>query len=334
MSKSANLSIFVPHEGCPNQCVFCNQSRITGHSDIPTPEAVRDICERYLPQKATDIEIAFFGGSFTAINRDIMVSLLEAAYPFVQNGRAKGIRVSTRPDAIDVAVLTILKRYGVTAIELGAQSIDDNILAVNKRGHTAQQILGAALLIKALRFSLGLQMMVGMYGETDAREGALHTAGQLINIEPDTVRIYPTVVVEDTELCDLYKRGEYQPLTVENAADICAELVTMFEKKGISVIRVGLHSDENFTEHVVAGPFHPAFGEICYSLIMRGMITELFECAGRTDKITVAVNPRDISRAVGHKKSNIEFFKESGIRLDVIGDDGITPGDVVHAEIS
>ncbi len=329
MKRHSNLSIFVPHKGCPNKCLFCNQRRISGTVTEPTPEEVTSLCEEYLPRDGKDTEIAFFGGSFTAIDRAYMASLLAAAYKFVKAKRAKGIRISTRPDAIDGEILSVLSRYGVTAIELGAQSMDDEILRLNKRGHKADDIRKASALITSHGdFSLGLQMMVGMYGDESPEQTALMTAREFIKLSPETVRIYPTIVVEDTELCDLYRAGEYTPLTVENAAEITAKLLMLFEESGVNVIRVGLHSDESMTESAVAGPFHPAFGEICYSLVMRKRVEDALH--GRTGAVEVRVNPKDVSKLLGQKRSNVEYFKSKGIELTVKPNDSIEAN---HIEI-
>ncbi len=327
MKRHANLSIFVPHKGCPNKCLFCNQRRISGAVSEPAPAEVAALCEAYLPQNGERTEIAFFGGSFTAIDREYMTALLAAAYEFVKVGRAGGIRISTRPDAIDSEILEILSSYGVTAIELGAQSMDDEILRLNKRGHTASDIREASGLVNSFGgFSLGLQMMVGMFADKSPEDTALMTAKEFIKLSPKTVRIYPTIVVEDTELYDLYRAGEYSPLTLEDAAEITAKLLILFETSGINVIRVGLHSDESMTESAAAGPFHPAFGEICYSLVMRKRLEDAL--CGRTGATAVRVNPRDLSKLLGQKKSNIEYFRSKGIELTVKPCESVKAGQI------
>lgn len=328
MSKKANLAIFVPHEGCPNKCTFCNQNRISGTQKIPTPDEVREICEQYLPRNAGNTEIAFFGGSFTDINRKLMLSLLDAAFPFVELGRAAGIRISTRPDAIDSGILKILSTRGVTAIELGAQSMDDSVLAANRRGHTAAQVREASAQINSAGFSLGLQMMTGMYGELDPEKNAESTAKEIIMLAPDTVRIYPAIVVENTELCDLFCSGQYKPLELERAVDISAGLISLFEGAGINVIRVGLHADGSISGGVIAGPYHPAFGEMCRSRIMRETLLGFIAREGKPKKLTAKVNPKDISRAVGYKKENIEYFKNAGTELNIVGNADVSKGDV------
>ena len=292
-----------------------------------TPEEVRETCERFLPADGSDTEIAFFGGSFTAIPRELMISFLEAAFPFIKEGRALGIRLSTRPDCIDEEVLTTLKRYGVTSIELGAQSMDDRVLKLNGRGHSSQHVRDASNMIKAFGFYLGLQMMVGMYGADDPKKDAFYTAEEFIKLSPATVRIYPTLVVENTVLAELWKTERYKPLELETAVDISAELIKMFRKADINVIRIGLHSEESLQEQTLAGPFHPAFGELCESRIMRDQI--LSEAGERKD-LLVRCNPRYLSKLIGQKKSNISFFRNKGIDLKVVQDPSVEEYIIEH----
>ena len=231
--KHSNISLFVPHAGCPNQCSFCNQKTISGSVKELTREEVR---ATLLEAKKSNLsspntEIAFFGGSFTAIKRDYMLSLLEEAKPFLDDGTFSGIRISTRPDAIDREVLSVLKEYGVTAIELGAQSTNDEVLLFNRRGHTKEDIINASLLIKEYDFSLGLQMMTGLYKSTDERD--IETAKDIISLSPDTVRIYPTIVLENTRLAELLKSGEYISPTLEATVSLCAKLLEMFNENNI-----------------------------------------------------------------------------------------------------
>ncbi len=205
--KHANVALFVPNNGCPHACSFCSQRSITGRQNQPEPRDVRSAAETALrslrPVEAKQAEIAFFGGSFTAIDRGYMLSLLRAAYPYVRDGRFYGIRISTRPDYIDDGILTLLRQYGVTTIELGAQSMDDRVLALNGRGHTAQQVVQASSLIRERGFRLGLQMMTGLYGDSAA--GAKKTAEALASLLPACVRIYPTLVLRGTELGSRYE---------------------------------------------------------------------------------------------------------------------------------
>ena len=321
--KHANIAIFVPHNGCPNTCAFCNQRTISGEQKQPSADDVRRAAERALEtlgDEAKNGEIAFFGGSFTAIERSYMISLLSAAAPYVQSGRIGGIRCSTRPDCIDSEVLEILKGYGVTAIELGAQSMDDRVLQMNQRGHTAQDVRDAAALIKQYGIELGLQMMTGLYGDSD--EGALYTARELAALKPATVRIYPTVVLRGTRLAELYEAGEYIPQDVEGAVNICASLLTFFEERGIAVIRLGLHASRDVENEQVAGAYHPAMRELCESRIFLEKAATLLKektPAGQDGQIILQVNPSDISKMAGQRRSNIEQLLRMGYNVKIQG---------------
>lgn len=321
--RHVNVALFVPHNGCPNQCSFCNQRAISGHRNQVEPSDVDEAVQIALKNpESKGGEIAFFGGSFTAIERETMVSLLSAAHKYVKNGSFKGIRISTRPDAIDEEICNILRSYGVTAVELGAQSLDDRVLTLNKRGHTAENIVKATNLLKEKGFETGLQMMTGLYGSTD--EDSIETAEKIIELRPDTVRIYPTVVLENTELCDLYRSGKYHPQDVEAAAEICAVLLQMFEDAGIKVIRTGLHSGGDVEGEFVAGAYHPAFKEICESKIYLRKVTEFIrENKIPEGKIEIRVSPKSVSQMTGQKKANIEALKKLGYEAKITADESI-----------
>ena len=311
--KHSNISIFVPHNGCPNACTFCNQREITGQSYQPTPQDVINavnIARQHSDTKNT--EIAFFGGSFTAIPRDYMLSLLQAAYPFVKSGEFYGIRLSTRPDCIDREILDILQSHGVTSIELGTQSMCDDVLKANKRGHTALDSVNSSLLIKEYGFSLGLQMMTGLYQSNDEKD--ICTARQIADLQPDTVRIYPTVVMRGTELYDLYKSGLYIPQTLATAIPLCAKLLQFFEEKHISVIRLGLHDSDSLKQNMMAGAYHPAFRELCESQIIFQNTLSLLQNHGISGgTVEFYVNPKSVSRFIGQKKCNLQKLTEMGI---------------------
>lgn len=319
--KHVNVALFVPHEGCPNQCSFCNQRAISGKRTQVTPTDVDKAVEIALKNPdSKGGEIAFFGGSFTAIERCTMVSLLEAAYRYVADGSFKGIRISTRPDAIDEDICEILKSYGVTAVELGAQSLDNNVLFLNKRGHTAEDVADATRLLKQNGFETGLQMMTGLYGSTDA--DCIETAMKIAVLKPDTVRIYPTVVLENTLLCDLYRRGEYTPQTVDEAAEICATLLEILHKEGIRVIRTGLHSGGDVEGEFVAGAYHPAFREICESKIyLKKALEFIRDNRIPQGKVEIRVHPKFVSPMTGQKKANISALKEYGYDAKITPDD-------------
>lgn len=321
--KHSNISIFIPHVGCPHQCSFCDQRTISGAQHLPDGDEVRAVCEKALAEVRSpeDTEIAFFGGSFTAIPRDYMTELLDAAKDFVGAGKFRGIRCSTRPDCIDFDVLGILARSGVTAIELGAQSMSGRVLEMNERGHSAEDVENAAAMIKQWGFELGLQMMIGLYGST--REDELLTMQKIAEIRPDTVRIYPTVILRGTRLAELLESGEYVPMSFDEVVDIAASGLVMFEGSGIRVIKCGLHASEFVERDMVGGFYHPAFRELCEGMIYRYNMSFQIEQSAGGDRFVFAVAPSCISKAVGQKKSNIEFFARRGIHIQVIGDGSV-----------
>ncbi len=325
--KHVNVSLFVPHLGCPNSCIFCNQKTISGKCEPLKKEDVINACE-IAKNGSYDIknsEIAFFGGSFTAIEREKMISFLETASPYVGT-HFGGIRISTRPDCIDREVLEILKKYGVTAIELGAQSMCEDVLIKNERGHTPEDTVRASALIKEYGFSLGLQMMTGLYGSTDEKD--IYTAEKFIEIHPDTVRIYPTVVLENTALEGLYRSGSYTPPTLGEATALSAQLLMMFHENDIKVIRLGLHSGGNVEEGFVAGAYHPAFRELAESEIYKSIIEKILSPLP-DGEYTLKVNPRELSKAAGQKRSNILYFGEKGKSIKFTGDETLFQYDVI-----
>ena len=314
--KHSNISIFIPHVGCPHQCSFCDQRTISGAQHLPDGNEVREICSQALAEikSPENTEIAFFGGSFTAIPRDYMTELLEAAEEFVGEGKFSGIRCSTRPDCIDDEILSLLKQSGVTAIELGAQSMSEKVLELNERGHTSVDVVKAAGLIKKYGFELGLQMMTGLYGSSVQTD--METFKKLAELCPAVMRIYPVVILSGTKLAELYKSGEYVPYSFDEAVELCSEILQYADEKGIRVIKCGLHASEFVEQDMVGGFYHPAFRELCESRIYLRKIEELAEGCSY---VRISVPSRDISRAVGHKKSNIEYFRQKGIEIKVSG---------------
>ena len=314
--KHSNISIFIPHVGCPHQCSFCDQRTISGDQHLPDGNEVREICSQALAEikSPENTEIAFFGGSFTAIPHDYMTELLEAAEEFVGEGKFSGIRCSTRPDCIDDEILSLLKQSGVTAIELGAQSMSEKVLELNERGHTSADVVKAAGLIKNYGFELGLQMMTGLYGSSVQTD--METFNKLAELCPAVMRIYPVVILSGTKLAELYKSGEYVPYSFDEAVELCSEILQYADEKGIRVIKCGLHASEFVEQDMVGGFYHPAFRELCESRIYLRKIEELAEGCSY---VHISVPSRDISRAVGHKKSNIEYFRQKGIEIKVSG---------------
>lgn len=324
--KHINVALFVPHLGCPHNCIFCDQRAISGVRSMITREEIENACRvaSKTPHDINNSEIAFFGGSFTAVDRDIQKMCLETASRFV-GSEFGGIRISTRPDCIDGEELDFLKSYGVTAIELGAQSMFQSVLDANERGHSPEDTVRASALIKERGFSLGLQMMTGLYGSDGDMDR--ETARRFIELRPDTVRIYPTVVLKNTRLMRLYEGKKYIPPDFDETAELCAELLQMFRSENIKVIRLGLHSGGGVGSDFAAGVYHPAFGEICESIIFRKETEKLL--SGRPGGFyRVTVNPADISKAVGQKKSNILFFRKKGYYLTVSGSVLIEKGSV------
>lgn len=314
-AKHSNISVFVPHMGCPHRCSFCNQVTISGETEIPNAATVINAVETAVKSgkcNSKTTEIAFFGGSFTAIEKSIMLELLSAAKKYVKNGTVKGIRISTRPDCIDSNILQILKEYGVTAIELGAQSMDDSVLKANGRGHNAQAVVNASRLIKQSGFELGLQMMIGLIGDTP--EKCFETAQKIAEIGPKTVRIYPAIVLKGTYLEKLVLNKSYTPVSVDAAVEMCKNLVLFFNKHNITVIRTGLHSiDES---QYVAGPWHPAFGELCESAIMLDAALNLLKNQPKGNYV-IYTSKNNISKMIGQKKQNLQKLKLSGYNCTV-----------------
>ena len=307
MNKHINIPVFIPHLGCPHTCVFCNQKSITSTDCEMSPEVAKKIIEENLKTiKGKDVEIAFFGGSFTAIPETLQTEYLKVAHSYIENGAVSGIRASTRPDCINREILENLKKYGVKTIELGVQSMDNEVLLKTERGHTAEDVVKSAALIKEYGIKLGLQMMIGLPG--DNTEKALLTADKLIALKPDLVRLYPTLVLKNTCLARMYEKGDYTPLTVSSAAELSALILEKFYRKDIPVIRVGLlQNDEmDFKKSLVAGPFHPAFREIAESIYYYNKICSL---AGEKTRITLLINSRYASKIIGQNKANLEKFK-------------------------
>ena len=325
MKKQYIIPIFVPHLGCPNECTFCNQRKISGQLKNVTEKDVRDTIEYYLESfKDNDTykEVAFFGGSFTAIDPELQEKLLSVAYEYIKEKKIDSIRVSTRPDYINREILKRLKKYKVKTIELGVQSTNDYILQKCKRGHTFADVKKASRLIRWKGFTLGHQMMVGLPESTKLDE--LNTAKDLAKLKPKIVRIYPVLVIKGTELEKEYKEGKYEPLTVEQAVERCKELCYFFGKKKINVIRIGLQSTDticnplNEGSEVVAGPYHETFRQLVESAMYYDMIVEKIKKFNtKVKEVEIRVNPQTVNNVVGYKRQNIEKLKEF-YDLDVI----------------
>ena len=328
--KYYNIPIFVAHEGCPFQCVFCNQKRITGADTSVTPEIVAETVKSYLktiPKGENSIEIAFFGGSFTGISAEKQEALLSSAYEFVKNGEVDGIRLSTRPDYISEEILERLKKYGVTTVELGVQSMDDEVLSASGRGHTAETVKTAAALIKKYPFKLGLQMMTGL--PCDTYDKSVKTANELIGLKPDFVRIYPTLVIKDTYLEKMYKDGSYRPWSVEETVDVLKKILPAFGENGIDVIRVALAVTDEISPKgaLIAGPFHPAIRELAEGEIYFDKMCKILDADGTVKAFSV--NCGEISKALGNGKKNAKRIKEKyGIEIKIKPSETLKKGEI------
>ncbi|MBQ6992583.1 MAG: radical SAM protein [Clostridia bacterium] len=318
MQNNYIIPIFIPHLGCPNDCTFCNQKSISGQAKQVTKMEVRDIIEDYLKSFKDENaykEVAFFGGSFTGIEKEKQEELLSVAYEYIKDKRINSIRVSTRPDYIDKDILKLLKKYGVKTIELGVQSTNDYILKRCRRGHTFEDVKRASKLIKRYHFDLGHQMMIGLPESTRLDE--LNTAKDLIKLKPKIVRLYPVLVIKNTQLEKEYKNKEYEPLALEQAVERCKELYYLFNSKKITVIRMGLQNTDiisdpkNASSEVVAGPYHEAFGQLVEDRIWYESILEKIKKVNtKVKEIEIEVNPVDVNNVVGHKKDNLNRFKD------------------------
>jgi len=312
--KRSVIPIFIPHLGCPNACVFCNQRAIAA-PQVPTGVQVRQQIEEGL-RWAKQPQIAFYGGSFTAIDERLQREYLSAAYSFVENGQADSIRLSTRPDCIHSRGLSLLASYGVRTVELGAQSMDDAVLQASGRGHTAADTVRAVMLLRQHGFEVILQLMVGLPGADRACENA--SARAMAALRPDAVRIYPVCVLPDTQLAEMYRAGTYTPLTVEGAAELCADVLEVFEAAGIPAVRIGLNPTEELGSSVLAGAYHPAMGELVRSRVLRRQACVLLDTVKTACTVTLRV-PRGRGPLLrGQKNCNMQYFKARYPHLTVV----------------
>ena len=307
------IPFFIPHSGCPHQCVFCNQKNITGRKSAVHPDAIArtiiDYCRTHTKQEI--VQIAFYGGSFTALPHEEQKAYLEAARPFIRSGQIEHIRLSTRPDCINRDILSLLKSYNVRIVELGVQSLSDEVLTRSGRGHTAADTASAVKLLREYGFAVGLQLMVGLPG--DSASSFSETVSCIIELKPDFVRIYPTLVIAGTPLEELYRRGQYIPLSLDEAVSLCREALERFSLAGIDVIRIGLQPTKKLEAPgtVLAGPYHPAFRELVESsLFLDRMRDLLIKRARTTDEVTFEVHPADLSAAIGQHRFNIMTLKK------------------------
>ncbi len=308
------IPVFLPHFGCPHQCAFCNQTTITGvKPKIVSPEKLRLIVDEFLNYKkkqSPTVQIAFYGGNFLGLKRQYIDSLLAEAGRFVKEGRVDSIRFSTRPDTIDDERLDIINNYPVSTVEIGVQSMDDDVLAIARRGHTSSDTVKAICLLKKRNYEIGAQMMVGLPGDDENK--AISTGRRIANLSPDFVRIYPTVVLANSLLAKWHEKGKYKSLALGQCVTLVKKLYLLFRKKMIPVIRMGLQASENLEkgEKILAGPYHPAFGHLVHSEIFLDMAASIIESENVSrDTVKIRVHPRSIPKIRGIKNKNIEILK-------------------------
>ena len=312
--KTFHIPIFVPHKGCPHDCVFCNQRKITGITNemtvIEADEIIKnnlETIEKYNSKGSYIAEIAFFGGSFTAIEMDRQNELLSLANLYLKSGRVHGIRLSTRPDCINDEILSNCKNYGVTAIELGVQSADEEVLKLSNRGHTFEDVKNASCLIHKYEIELGLQMMTGLPGDTYQK--SVDTAKKIAGLNPKNVRIYPTLVMEGTHLFEMYREGKYIPQKLSEAVSLAADIAEIFISKNIEILRISLQTTDGVNKDTVIGPYHPAFAELVYSELEKRKLED-YIIKNKLSSCILSVKTDKPSQVIGHKKSNKLYFKE------------------------
>lgn len=326
MPKHYTIPVFIPELACPFQCVFCNQQKISGRLKVPAGDEIIELIEAHLKsftKKERIVEIGFFGGSFTGLPLAEQEHFLQLAQPYILRKKIQGIRLSTRPDYITEEILDLLARNHVSTIELGSQSLDDVVLKATFRGHTAEQTEKAAKMILSKKFKLGLQMMVGLPGDT--LEKTIFTAKKIIELGAHSTRVYPTVVIRGTALHQWYEQGKYEPLSLEDAVSWTKEVLLLFEEANIEVLRVGLHPSEGLLDgsELVAGPFHPSFKELVLTEIWADLLKPLlFENNTSTIEITVPV--RELNYAIGYQGKNKKMLLERFQTVHFVPDEGIT----------
>jgi histone acetyltransferase (RNA polymerase elongator complex component) len=315
------IPVFVPELACPNRCVFCNQRNISGTLCQPSDGEIIEIIEQRLGTipAGSKVEIGFFGGNFTGIPMTDQEHLLKLVQPYLKNGDVSSIRISTRPDHIDAKRLDLLRRYFVRTIELGAQSLDDEVMKLTGRGHTVNDVRNASKMILAGGFSLGLQMMIGLPGDTLNK--SLQTADEIVRLGAVSTRIYPTLVIKDTELETLYLDGKYKSLSLEEAVNWAKAIVPVFEKGGVKIIRLGLHPSEGLlhSENLVAGPFHVSFAELVYTELWKDMLLP-YTLGAKAGKIAINVAEGQVNAAVGYNGKNRDMLKQKYARVKFHGD--------------
>ena len=307
------IPAFIPELACPFQCIYCDQKKISGQIKIPEPDEIIQTIEEHLstiPKRRSFVEFGFFGGNFTGIPLEKQEELLKLIRPYIKDSSISSIRLSTRPDYITHENLKLLKKYNVKTIELGAQSMDDDVLNKSKRGHSSEDVINAAKLIKSFDFDLGLQMMIGLPGDT--YEKSIYTARQIVKLGASNTRIYPTLVIKDTKLEKMYNQGKYTPLNLEEAIKWSKKLLLIFEEANVNVIRMGLHPSENLLSgsDLVAGPFHKSFRELVVAEIWNGILKHLLK-KEKAKRIRIFVSPKEFNYAIGYDSKNKNMLLEN-----------------------
>ncbi|MCI5123837.1 MAG: radical SAM protein [Candidatus Electrothrix sp. AR5] len=309
------IPVFIPHEGCPHCCVFCNQRRISGFTEKSvTAEDVRATVDTWLDRDGPDkrkVQVAFYGGSFTGLPQVRQKELLGAVAPFLEQGRVQSLRLSTRPDYIDQERVALLRRYQVSTVELGVQSMNDRVLALAQRGHSAADVDRAVPLLRRAGMEIGIQLLLGLSGDT--RTTLRQTVERVIALQPDFIRIYPLLVVQHSELAEQYKRGEYTPISLDKAVVLAAWMKQRFDRVGIRVVRMGLQAGPELESSLLAGPWHPAFGELVASRLMLRQTRKLLSQAPSEGMVQLRINDRDQSVFRGMKSTNVKRLQQLGL---------------------
>jgi len=333
VKKYLIIPIFIPHQGCPHRCIFCQQKTITGLSEtLSAPDDIRNTIEsaigsrRFPNQKPR--EVAFYGGTFTSLPAARMIGMLDAVRSYVERGIIESIRVSTRPDALGEDTLDILDSFGVSTVELGVQSMNDNVLALSNRGHTSHDTINAVQLLKVRGFTIGIQLMPGLPG--DSEEAFMGTIDKVIGLRPHMVRLYPTLVIRGTKLAQWYKQGKYTPMGLDHAVGLCKEACIRLESSGIPVIRIGLMSSPSLLREgeIIAGPWHPSLGFLVQSAIHLERLRPQLPTVGDKRSILVRAPREEISLVRGHRRAGIKYIEAitGAVVKDIMPDDSIPPG--------
>ena len=311
--KPLVIPVFIPHRGCPHQCLFCNQNAITGRTADGVPQEIERTITTWLTRShsRTGVQVAFYGGSFTCLPEGKQEQMLGAVQPFLRRGDVHCIRLSTRPDCVDSESCAFLKRMGVAIVELGLQSLDDDVLLRSRRGHTAEDCRRAVRVLKEAGIEVGVQLMPGLPGESGP--SFFNGVRAVIDLAPAFVRLYPALVVNHSGLAEMYRLGDYRPLSLNRAVALCRRAKELFVRAGIRVVRVGLQPSATLEQELLAGPYHPAFGELVAARDWFRRIRALFAGSPAEGKLTVQISERDLSAFLGPKRMNMQRLAQLGL---------------------